>query len=522
MAIGFARARFTFLAKVAWAAALVGFGDLFFYGVRSGSTLGAFALLWTATLALTRPDVRSRTGSRAALLAATAFGFVLVYDPGLLGWVLFWAAIASASLLPRAGFTDALSWGGRLLVHGVTGVATPFRDLGRFGRAGRSRGRVRVGAVVALLALPVVGGAGFLALFAGANPLIGRALAAIELPDLSALVPHLLLWALLLVCIWPNLRPRNTVWRGEGWADVEPLVVTLRVPVLVLSLVTFNAVFAVENGLDLAYLWSGAALPEGVSVADYARQGAHLLIATALLAGLFVLVALAPGSEGARSPAVRRLVVLWVGQNLLLVASSVLRTLNYVAGSELTVLRIQALAWMGLVAVGLLLICWRMLCDRSARWLINRNALAAGIVLATASVADLGATAATFNARHARTTQELDLCYFSQLGVSATIPLIALERRAIGPKLRDQLAWLRLLAMDRLTTDQSDWHSWTLAGARRLAEAKRLLGNQPIIPLSMPRDCDGKPVVPSLPEQPVTAPVQTGAPTPPLTGAPRP
>jgi len=492
--MGTARARFTFLAKVAWAAALVGFGDHFFYGGRYGSTLGLFALIWAAALALNRADVRRHPAALGALAAAAALAGVLAYDPGLLGWCLFWASIASASLLPRAGFTDALTWSGDLLVHSFTGVATPVRDLGRVNRVGR--GRVRPGAVVALLALPIAGAAAFLALFAHANPLIGRALAAIEWPDLSVLATHIVLWTVLLAVIWPNLRPRNTIWRrGADWPDPVPLAVALRVPVLVLSLVTFNAVFAIENGLDLAFLWSGAALPDGVTVADYARAGAYLLIATALLAGLFVLVALAPGSEGARSPLVRRLVVLWVAQNVLLVASSVLRTVNYIAASELTVLRIQALVWMGLVATGLLLICWRMLADRSALWLINCNAVAAGLVLAVASIADLRATAATWNARHVRATQELDLCYFHQLGTSAVLPLLALERRATGPVLRDQLAWLREDAMYRLARDQSDWHSWTWAGARRLARARALMGTHPVRSQpGLPRGCDGAPL----------------------------
>ena len=61
---------------------------------------------------------------------------------------------------------------------------------------------------------------------------------------------------------------------------------------LTLSLFTFNAIFAIQNGLDIAFLWSGAALPEGVTLAEYAHRGAYPLIATALLAGLFVLVAL--------------------------------------------------------------------------------------------------------------------------------------------------------------------------------------------------------------------------------------
>ncbi len=65
----------------------------------------------------------------------------------------------------------------------------------------------------------------------------------------------------------------------------------------------------------------------------------------------------------------RRLVTLWIAQNVLLVASSILRTIDYIAVYSLTPWRIAALAWMALVAVGLVLILWRMWRGLSARWL---------------------------------------------------------------------------------------------------------------------------------------------------------
>ena len=115
-----------------------------------------------------------------------------------------------------------------------------------------------------------------------------------------------------------------------------------------------------------------------MTMAQYAHRGAYPLIVTALLAAAFVLVTLRPGSATAAAPAIRWLVVLWIGQNLLLVAFSIERTLDYVEAYSLTRLRIAALAWMLLVAFGLVTICWRMLFDRSAGWLINVN-MSAGI-----------------------------------------------------------------------------------------------------------------------------------------------
>jgi hypothetical protein len=244
-----------------------------------------------------------------------------------------------------------------------------------------------------LLALPVVGGGVFLGLFAMANPVIGQILSAITLPALD--IARALFWIAALIGVWTFLRPRYLRWSQKR--EAAPLVSPIpgvNVGSVGLSLLVFNGLFALQNGLDLAFLWSGAALPKGVTLADYAHRGAYPLIATALLAGLFVLVALRPGSATARQPGLKGLVVLWVAQNILLVASSILRVLNYIEVYSLTRLRIAALVWMGLVAVGLVLICWRLLRDKSSRWLINANALAAILTLTGCSFVDLGGVAA--------------------------------------------------------------------------------------------------------------------------------
>jgi hypothetical protein len=259
----------------------------------------------------------------------------------------------------------------------------------------------------------------------------------------------------------------------------------------------------VQNGLDIAFLWSGAPLPEGVTLAEYAHRGAYPLIATALLAALFVLVTLRPGSEMAASATVRRLVYLWIAQNVLLVASTMLRTLDYVEAYSLTRLRISALAWMALVAVGLLLICYRLWRRRSDAWLINANFAAAAALLTACAFADLGAVAAQWNVRHTRevggTGAALDLCYLNRLGASSLLPLVELESRRIEPALRDRVQWSRALQLARLEEQQADWRRWTFRGARRLAHAKALIATRRL-PRIVPerRNCHGFAPAPAL------------------------
>ncbi|SFO19739.1 DUF4153 domain-containing protein [Sphingomonas sp. OK281] len=466
----------------------------------NGAVVGGFAGAWIATLYLTRRAIRHDRAARMATIAAAGMALVLVDDPSFLAWVLFWTALSLAALLPRHGFDDALAWSRRLGWHAISAVVAPVKDIARLStirqRRGARPGGIR--AVARLVALPLAGGAVFLALFANANPLIGQAFAGIVLPDPWTIAWRMLFGLAVLIATWVSFRPslHTTRWSRIGEHSTTkafgPGVATLT-----LSLVTFNAIFAIETILDLVFLWSGAGLPAGVTMADYAHRGAYSLIVTALLAGVFVLVALRPGSAAAASPLVRRLVTVWMVQNLLLVASSALRTLDYVDAYGMTVLRLSALGWMALVASGLALIGWRLLAGKSAGWLINANAVAAMTVLATAGVVDLAATAAAWNVRttmaRGRAGAPLDLCYMARLGTSSLVSLTVLERHAREPGLHDRLAYLRWQTQYRTAGDQADWRRWTPRNARRLAVVRAMVGTKSpdVRPAPYGRDCDG-------------------------------
>jgi hypothetical protein len=268
------------------------------------------------------------------------------------------------------------------------------------------------------------------------------------------------------------LRPRRRRILPTG--KTRPVVDLAGVSVasVTLSLIVFNALFALQNGLDAVILWGGAGPPAGLTLAQYAHRGAYPLIATALLAGLFVLVALDPRRSTAKVPLIRILVVAWVAQNLFLVASSILRTVDYVQAYSLTRLRIAALVWMGLVGLGLVLICWRMLRGKSGAWLINANAAAALLVLAAACVVDLGAVAAAWNVRHAREMggqgPELDVCYLNTLGPSALVSLVEAERRSTSPELTRSRRLVAGAGRDRSARPAERLARWTPRNALSL------------------------------------------------------
>jgi hypothetical protein len=191
------------------------------------------------------------------------------------------------------------------------------------------------------------------------------------------------------------------------------------------------------------------------------------------------------------------------------------RTFDYIESYSLTVLRIAALIWMGLVAIGLVLICWRLLRNRSAAWLINANMLTALLVLAGCTCVDLGRMAAAWNVTHAREVGgrgvQLDLCYLNELGSSALVPLLELERRPDLPaELRDRVQWLREKALRELADAQADWHGWTLRGAGRLADAQAIVaGHRLPAPRPLNRQCDGRERVPEPPAAAALVPVES-------------
>lgn len=488
------------VAGIAWAVEAA--GVLCHGGSWWGVLAGALAALVIVTRA---PSWRTLTG-RVALTVAALLAIGLFDDPGPLGWGLFWAALSVATLSPRTvEFDDALRWSARLLRHALSGPLTAPLDLRRLIKVAGRRPQSGAHAWIRLLWLPLIGTSVFVALFALANPLIADAIARVRLPSFSDLWQ----WSIIAALIWPLVRPNLWAARVGGFEPPRMRLAEATLPSLLLALGLFNAVFAVQNTLDLVFLWSGAPLPDGMTLADYAHRGAYPLIATALLAGGFVLVMLRPGTATAASLWARRLVIAWVAQNVFLVASSALRTIDYVNALGLTQWRLAALAWMGLVALGLVLIVWRLMAGRSGRWLINANALAAAVTLLVGSVVDLGAVSAAYNVAHAKQAggdgAPLDLCYLGGSGDSGLLPLIALEARPLSPQMRSQVVRLRARAFASLAEDQADWRSWTWRGARRLAEARAGLGPLPAAPPSLGEGqwmtCDGSVRSPAPPPE---------------------
>jgi hypothetical protein len=477
-------------AKVGLALALAALADFLFYGERIGLSVTLFAIAIACVCVLfnhaTLDLRRAITGG-----AIVALGLApAVEELNTLSFLILVAALAVALLLATNPETTALADRARALRNFF--LFGPFRffpeALQVFNMSAFTRG-------VALWLLPAVLGTIFVALFSAANPVIEQWVSLLN-PKLVldyVSIPRVLFWTSMLALVWPFIHvrwrrkkaPAAAVAELHELAPLPPFAVSaafLGPSTILRSLILFNLLFAAQSVLDGIYLWGHVALPANMTYAAYAHRGAYPLVATALLAAAFVLAAMRPGGPAGKSGVIRLLVYVWVGQNVLLVASSILRLDLYVDIYMLTYWRIAAFIWMGLVALGLILIVARIALDRSNRWLVSANLIALTIVLYGCSLMNFDAFIADYNVAHSREVSgkgaQIDFVYLGQLGPQALPAIEKMMQIRSGGGL---VGW-----HDRLVETQRQdmaWRAWGLRSwrlQRRLdAEAKARPGSQP-------------------------------------------
>ncbi len=340
-------------------ALLVALADLLFWDHAKGLSLALFA---GAVFAAATVDIRPRARliRPALLLILAALPVVEYLQPlsvaflavGLAG-ALVWAR-AEGGVEPLAA--AALRLARRVPFGGVAALARTRVSL-----PATPRGFLRA------WGLPLGGTLVFAALLIDANPVLAR-LVRLDF-DPFRLVERALFWAGLALMLWPLIDRTPPDTRALPLPKVA--LPGLNAASALRALVMFNLVIGVQTVLDLTILAGGASLPEGMSHAEYAHRGAYPLLATALLAGAFALAA-RPFLPEHRL--LKPLMLVWIGQNVALCLSALLRLDLYVGVYGLTYLRVHALIWMALVAAGLALTGWQVARGLPNRWLMTRSA----------------------------------------------------------------------------------------------------------------------------------------------------
>lgn len=418
----------------AFVIALTALADFLFFGRIAGWTVAAFAFcLVMITAALNRHRLATRAGK---ILFGLNFGLIaaLIEYPSFLAIGLFTAGLIGFLISEDdAIVSDALSYGDRLWRFIRRGIEQPIDDALSF-IASRTGTSLLAEASLAgrNWVLPVVATSVFALLFSSANPVIAGWFDALLRGGFFELPPaaRVAFWIVTAFFLWPVMTARplpaakpTTFASGHYFASSARLDCLFSSEAILRSLLIFNVLFGVQNLLDLRFLWTSGTLPEGLTFATYAHRGAYPLMASALLSAAFVLVALSPRREAQASPLARRLMYLWIAQNVFLVLSSISRTLLYIDVYAMTYLRFAAIVWMGIVAAGLIWLVVRFARGKTNRWLINVNAATAAGVLYVLAFVDTGAIVASYNVRHCSRFQPgsvvLDLGYLQEIGPSA-------------------------------------------------------------------------------------------------------
>lgn len=456
--------------KLGVAIGLAALADVLLWSQRIGLSMVVFAAFLFAAALLTNHAWSDQRRTAIATTIVVAGLVPAVEDLNFLS-VLF--AVGSVGI----GIAIASNPGFSKITDGLRAfldlfLVGPFRIIGDVVRMTNVRA-IETG--FTLWFVPLVFGAIFVFLFASANPLIARWLSLLNLRELSDQInlARTLFWIFLLSTVWPFLHVRWRSWTLRKGAAPQPANAETAEPTpaselhgffgadaILRALILFNVLFAIQTVLDLIFLWGNAKLPDGISYADYAHRGAYPLIVTALLAAAFVLAAMRSRGPAQTSAIIRPLVYLWVGQNVLLVISSMLRLYRYMEIYLLTGWRIAALVWMLLVAIGLLLIVARIILEQSNGWLVRMNLITLLATLYVCSLVNFDAIIADYNVTHSKEASgkgvNLDLYYLTTLGPQA---LPALERAARLPGIS-----IPECGRNRLTSaqaaDMASWRSW--------------------------------------------------------------
>lgn len=491
---GLGRCRRGYLFLLGATALAVALADWLFYGHAIGWTAALFAAAVIALLAARDGGFLRTWPGRAVTLAAGGLLAALVEEPAPLAVFMTCLAVGMLAVLNRNDWPGgAREWAARLvsaLGVSLTRLVADNRLAARWMRRHPFSLRSPVRAATMWL-LPVALGFVFVLLFRAANPIIAELVGvafdwiADKLSGLIDLIdfPRNFFWLAVAAVVYALLRVRRVRRRAvppplPAWAiavpETEALVASRRAAfataVVVRCLLLFNLLFAVQNLLDVAYLFGGAKLPEGMTHSEYVHRGAYPLVATALLAALFVLVAFRPGGPAERSVLARRLVYAWVAQNVFLTLTAAWRLDLYVEAYSLTRMRVAAGIWMLLVATGLVWIGCRIVFRRDNAWLLNANVLTTVAVLYACCFVNFDRVIADYNVNHCLETGSgdaaIDIDYLGTLGPDA-LPALRRITPVLDTSARQRASLAYVEALEReLSDDLSDWRGWTLRRSR--------------------------------------------------------
>jgi hypothetical protein len=378
-------------------------------------------------------------------------------------------------------------WGEAIL----SAIVRPFIGLPGFGGAvsrifSRSQpssrhalGKVLLGILLSFPGLLLSGTA-----LAAADPLFAKILEQLMLPwrelSMQELFINLLIAIMLLPFIFSFLYSGRSGKQVAGLppgavqpADAPARTIPLDKTILITFLTCINLLYLVFAYIQLAYLTGAftAALPDGMTYAEYARSGFFELSAISAVNLILILLAVkAADRRGAAGLVLRIESLLLLAGSLVQWASAMFRMKMYVGVYGLTLLRFLVTAFMLLLAVMFIALVIKEFRPRFPLFKAFTAAILASLLILNHANCD--AWIARYNVQHYQTTGLIDLAYYNELSVSA-VPAVLSLTNAADPSIQKAAA-RNLLFRYATGLEQDAAARWQTRNISRIA-AKRLI-----------------------------------------------
>lgn len=269
------------------------------------------------------------------------------------------------------------------------------------------------------------------------------------------------IWNIIFFTAWAFLRTRKSqdyqtiVTEKKEWVPLE---------LIIISLGCFNLVFALQNISDLYFLIGNGELPNGLSHAEYAHRGAYPLIIVTLISGALICFVFKEGFASQKSNVARKLVYIWLLQNILLVVFTFQRLVLYVNAYHLTRWRYATFVWLLLIVFGFILSFYRIRYQKSNQWFLRQNMYITFWILLICCFVKSDSIISIYNVSHCKeytgNGNNLDVEYLESLGISA-LPGIqyALENK---PDSLGSLKYVQARILENYKTKSYDWREKSL------------------------------------------------------------
>lgn len=234
------------------------------------------------------------------------------------------------------------------------------------------------------------------------------------------------MWLFVAFLILPLLRPANVSarwWKSTHQIPRLPEIIPTRAALFSsgLILAVLNLLFLIANIADALFLWSGQALPVGVTYKAYVHEGVNALIVTVILSAVVLTTIFQQTLKVVERRELKILAYAWIVQNLFLIFSVTEKLRRYIVTYEMTVARLSTIIFLILVSVGFILLTIKIARDRSISWLIGGCVVAVFVTFYITQFLDLAGWSANYNIAcwEKDRSRQLDFWHLYQYGPDA-------------------------------------------------------------------------------------------------------